>query len=205
MLRRTEQRRAPSSTDARRVLVVGLGNPGKQYARSRHNVGGECVELLASRTGDAMRAGRDRALVSETRVLGVPVVLALPTTFMNESGAAVGALARRYHIEDPTRIVIIHDELDLDPGVVRVKVGGGLAGHNGLKSVSAHLHTDDYARVRIGVGKPRSKEHGADHVLGAIPRDERRLLDLSLETAADAVELIVSRSLDAAMQEFNSR
>lgn len=205
MLRRSSPRRDATSTDAGRVLVVGLGNPGKRYARTRHNVGAECVELLARRTSGTLKAGRDRALVSETRIGEVSVVLAVPTTYMNESGNAVGALARRYRIEDPARIVIVHDELDLEPGIVRVKVGGGLAGHNGLKSVSAHLHTDDYARIRIGVGKPRSKEQGADHVLSGIPAAERRTLDVSIEVAADAVEALVTRSVAAAMQEFNSR
>lgn len=205
MLRRTSSRRDATSTDAQRVLIVGLGNPGKKYARTRHNVGAECVELLASRSSSTLKSGRDRALVAESRIDGIAVVLAVPTTYMNESGAAVGALARRYRIEDPSRIVIVHDELDLEPGVVRVKVGGGLAGHNGLKSVSAHLHTDDYARIRIGVGKPRSKEHGADHVLSAIPTAERKTLDVSIEVAADAVEALVTRSAAVAMQEFNSR
>lgn len=205
MLRRTTPRRDATATDAARVLVVGLGNPGKTYARTRHNVGAECVEMLAGRTSCTLKAGRDRATVAETRIGDVAVVLAVPTTYMNESGAAVGALARRYRIEDPARIVIVHDELDLEPGVVRVKVGGGLAGHNGLKSVSAHLHTDDYVRIRIGVGKPRSKEHGADHVLSAIPAAERKTLDVSIEVAADAVEALILRSTAAAMQEFNAR
>lgn len=205
MLRRTSSRRDGGSTSARRYLVVGLGNPGKKYAHTRHNVGTDCLEMLAARTSSKLRPGRDRALVAETSLEGVAVVLAVPTTFMNDSGAAVGALARRYGVEDPSRIIIVHDELDLDPGAVRVKVGGGLAGHNGLKSVSAHLHTDDYVRVRIGVGKPSSKERGADHVLGRMSGAERKVLDLAIATAADAVELTVGSSPAAAMQEYNSR
>lgn len=205
MLRRSSSSRDQRHADVERILIVGLGNPGKKFARTRHNVGADCLEVLAGRASSALRAGRDRALVAESRIGDRAVVLAVPTTYMNESGAAVGALARRYRIDDPSRIVIVHDELDLEPGVVRVKVGGGLAGHNGLKSVSAHLRTDDYARIRIGVGKPRSKEQGADHVLTAVPAPERRILDVAIETAADAVELLVRASASVAMQEYNAR
>ncbi|MEY2966611.1 MAG: peptidyl-tRNA hydrolase [Actinomycetota bacterium] len=199
------RRRAPSGADLERVLVVGLGNPGKQYARTRHNVGTDAVELLANRTSSALRAGRDRARVAEVRFGSVPAVLAVPTTYMNDSGEAVGPLARRFKIDEASRIVIVHDELDLDPGTVRVKVGGGLAGHNGLRSISRVLRTDDYVRVRIGVGKPRSREQGADHVLSAIPSAERKVLDVAVAAAADAVERIVTAGVDAAMQEFNGR
>ncbi len=205
MLRRKEPRPGPSDADRTRVLVVGLGNPGRQYARTRHNVGTDVLERLAARTGTTLKAGRDRALTAETRIAGVPVVLAVPTTWMNESGEAVGALARRWKVDDPARIVIVHDELDLEPGIVRLKVGGGLAGHNGLRSVSQHLRTDDYVRVRVGVGKPRSKDHGADHVLSRVPAAEREVLDVAVEVAADAVEALVGGSVEAAMREFNGR
>jgi PTH1 family peptidyl-tRNA hydrolase len=198
-------RRAPSGADLERVLVVGLGNPGKQYARTRHNVGTDAIELLANRTSSSLRVGRDRARIAEVRFGSVPAVLAVPTTYMNDSGEAVGPLARRFKIDEPSRIVIVHDELDLDPGTVRVKVGGGLAGHNGLRSISRVLRTDDYVRVRIGVGKPRSREQGADHVLSAIPSAERKVLDVAVAVAADAVERIVTAGVDAAMQEFNGR
>jgi PTH1 family peptidyl-tRNA hydrolase len=198
-------RRAPSGADLERVLVVGLGNPCKQYARTRHNVGTDAIELLANRTSSSLRVGRDRARIAEVRFGSVPAVLAVPTTYMNDSGEAVGPLARRFKIDEPSRIVIVHDELDLDPGTVRVKVGGGLAGHNGLRSISRVLRTDDYVRVRIGVGKPRSREQGADHVLSAIPSAERKVLDVAVAVAADAVERIVTAGVDAAMQEFNGR
>ena len=197
-------RPVPRQGDMERTLVVGLGNPGKKYARTRHNVGTDAVELLADRLGARLKAGRDRALVAETRIDGRAVVIAVPTTWMNESGEAVGPLARRYRV-DPSRIVIVHDELDLAPAVVRVKVGGGLAGHNGLRSVSQHLGTNDYVRVRIGVGKPQSKEQGADHVLSSIPAAERKELDIAVEVAVDAIERIVTAGPEAAMQEFNGR
>lgn len=186
-------------------MIVGLGNPGKKYARTRHNVGTDAIELLASRLGTNLKVGRDRARVSECRIGDVSVVLAVPTTYMNESGEAVGALARRYKVTDPSRVIVVHDELDLEPGTVKIKSGGGLAGHNGLKSISSHLRTDDYVRVRIGVGKPPTKERGADHVLSAIPSAERKVLDVSIEVAADAIERIVIGGLPTAMQEFNGR
>jgi len=186
-------------------LIVGLGNPGKEYERSRHNVGAEAVAVLARRSGVSLKAGRDRALVAETSLHGQRCVLAFPTTFMNLSGESVGALVRRYGFGEPGRIVVIHDELDLPPGALRVKVGGGLAGHNGLRSITQHLKTQDYVRIRIGVGKPPSKEQGANHVLSRIPKAEREVLDVAVERAADAAEAIVSNGADAAMAQFNGQ
>ncbi len=190
-------------------LIVGLGNPGKDYARTRHNVGQEVVAELARRRGDTLRSGRDNALVAESRIgtgdTEARAVLAFPLTYMNESGQAVRALVRRYGIDDPTRIVIVQDELDLPPTVVRVKAGGGLAGHNGLRSVVAHLGTQDFLRVRIGVGKPPSKEAGAGHVLSKMPTKQRELYDVAVQEAADAVELIVAEGVDAAMRRYNVR
>lgn len=190
-------------------LIVGLGNPGKEYARTRHNVGQEVVAELARRRGDSMKSGRDNALVAESRIGAGPsearAVLAFPLTYMNESGQAVRALVRRYGIDDPARIVVVQDELDLPPTVVRVKNGGGLAGHNGLRSVAAHLGNQDFLRVRIGVGKPPSKEAGAGHVLSKMPTKQRELYDVAVQEAADAVELIVTEGVDAAMRRYNVR
>ncbi|HKO85085.1 MAG TPA: aminoacyl-tRNA hydrolase, partial [Actinomycetota bacterium] len=161
------------------------------------------------RRGDTLKSGRDNALVAESRIgTGedeVRAVLAFPLTYMNESGQAVRALVRRYGIDDPTRIVIVQDELDLPPTIVRVKAGGGLAGHNGLRSVVAHLGTQDFLRVRIGVGKPPSKEAGAGHVLSKMPTKQRELYDVAVQEAADAVELIVTEGVDAAMRRYNVR
>ncbi len=186
-------------------LVVGLGNPGKEYAGTRHNVGFEVVDLLARRHDGRLKAGKERALVDEVRIDGRRVALAEPTTYMNLSGESVAPLVRRFGIADPTRLVIVQDELDLPTGRVRVKVGGGLAGHNGLRSIKAHLHTDAFVRIRIGVGKPSSKEHGADHVLKKVTKSDRELLAVAVEIAADAVELIVAQGVDAAMNQVNTR
>lgn len=190
-------------------IVVGLGNPGKEYTRTRHNVGEECVRLLAERHGAPLKAGRDNALVGEARfgqgIDAERVVLAFPLTFMNESGRAVAALVRRYQIERPEQIIVVQDELDLDPAVVKIKAGGGLAGHNGLRSIAQHLKSQDFLRVRIGVGKPPNKDRGASHVLTRVPSHQRDVLDVAVAEAADAVEMIVAEGVDAAMQTFHSR
>jgi PTH1 family peptidyl-tRNA hydrolase len=131
---------------------------------------------------------------------GRRVALAVPTTYMNDSGSSVRSLATRFGIDEPASIVIVHDELDLPPGTVRLKAGGGLAGHNGLRSVQSHLHSSDFLRVRIGVGKPPSAAQGASHVLRRPPKAVRELLGASVQTAADAVERIVADGMDAAVQ-----
>jgi PTH1 family peptidyl-tRNA hydrolase len=192
------------SGDVDRILIIGLGNPGKKYARTRHNVGAEAVEILARRLGSSFKVGKDKAQIIETRLHDQAIVVAIPTTYMNESGQAVGALCRRFKIT-PANVIVLHDELDLEPGIVKLKNGGGLAGHNGLKSISQHLRTDDYIRVRIGVGKPLSKEQGANFVLSSIPAPERKILDVAVEIAADAVEKILATDVATAMQEYNAR
>ena len=188
-------------------LVVGLGNPGEKYARTRHNVGEEAVRLLAERRGVVLKGGRDNALVAQTRFPGPDgderVVLAFPITFMNESGQAVSSLVRRYRIESPEQIIVIQDELDLPPGELKLKAGGGLAGHNGLRSITQHLKSQDYLRIRIGVGKPDHKDVGRGHVLSKVPKAERELLDVRVADAADAAEMIIARGVDAAMQSYN--
>ena len=177
-----------------------MGNPGTEFAGSLHNAGSDAVELLAHRHGGALRAEKGVHARAGTAMLGGHrVALAVPTTYMNESGIAVRALAKRFGIAEPAAIVIVHDELDLPPGTVRLKAGGGLAGHNGLRSVPSHLHSPDFLRVRIGVGKPPSAAQGASHVLGRPPKAVRELLDAAVETAADAVERIAADGIDAAM------
>ena len=187
------------------ALVVGLGNPGKQYDGSRHNVGFDAIAALAAQCSTTLKAGRDRSLVAETRINDKRVVLAMPTTFMNESGNAVSPLARRYGIDEPSQLIVVHDELDLEPGVVRVKIGGGLAGHNGLRSIAHHLKNQDFVRVRIGVGKPPTKEQGADHVLSRLSAADRRVLDDAVAVAVEAVTLIVEHGAEHAMQRINGR
>ncbi len=180
--------------------MVGLGNPGAEFAGSLHNAGSDAVELLARQHGASLRAEKGTHARAGVVTLGAHrVVLAVPSTYMNESGAAVRALAKRFGIEDPRSIVIVHDELDLPPGTVRLKAGGGLAGHNGLRSIQSHLHSSDFLRVRVGVGKPPSAAQGASHVLRQPPKAVREVLAVAVQTAAEAIERIAAEGIDAAM------
>jgi PTH1 family peptidyl-tRNA hydrolase len=188
-------------------LVVGLENPGRDYEGTRHNVGAAAVRLLADRHGAKLKGLRGVPVqTDEINVSGRRLALAVPTTYMNESGLAVRPLVRRYGLEeDLARLVIVHDELDLPPGTLKVKVGGGLAGNNGLRSIRDHLHSTDFLRVRIGVGKPPSKEQGANHVLSRPSKRDALELEITVQEAADAVELILSDGVDRAMEKFNQR
>lgn len=190
-------------------LVVGLGNPGPSYAGHRHNVGRMVVEELASRMGSTFRAHKSgRADVVEGR-LGTPgagptprVVLARPTSYMNESGGPVSALVKFYKV-DPARVVAIHDELDIDFGALRSKLGGGDNGHNGLRSMRSALGTGDFHRVRVGVGRPPGRKSVVDFVLSDFASVERKELPLLLGEAADAVECLVTEGLERTQQKFN--
>jgi PTH1 family peptidyl-tRNA hydrolase len=183
---------------------VGLGNPGSEFTHSRHNAGADTVSLVADRHGARLKRSKEHALVAEVRIDDCRLALAFPQTYMNDSGRSVAPLVRRFGIEDLTRLVVVHDELDLPLGTVRVKSGGGLAGHNGLRSIKAHLHSDAFSRVRIGIGKPPGgKERGADHVLNAPTRRERAELEIGIQVAADAVECILTDGVVAAQNRFN--
>jgi PTH1 family peptidyl-tRNA hydrolase len=204
-LRRGAARPARRGTPAD-LLAVGLGNPGAEFANTRHNVGADVVAVLAERHGGRLRSGRERALADEVRVGGRRLALAFPQTYMNDSGASVAPLVRRFGIEDLAALVVIHDELDLPLGRLKLKFGGGLAGHNGLRSIKAHLHSDAFARVRIGIGKPPGgKDKGVDHVLRRPTKAVRQELDIVVQEAADAVEAILADGLEAAMNRFNAR
>jgi PTH1 family peptidyl-tRNA hydrolase len=195
-------RRAPRTGASADVLVVGLGNPGEEYDKTRHNVGAEVVEILARRHGGKLRKQKERSLTDEINIGGKRMALAIPLTYMNLSGEAVAPLVRRYGVE-PGQLVVVHDEMDFELGRLQVKDGGGLAGHNGLKSIVAHLHTQDFVRVRIGIGKPPGSRQGADHVLRRFSKAERKEIDVVLEEAADAVELILAEGVDVAMNRVN--
>jgi len=184
------------------LLAVGLGNPGPEYEGTRHNVGAEVAALLATRAGERLRRGKELALVAEVRIGGRHLVLAFPQTWMNESGQSVQALVRSPDV-GVDRLVVVHDELDLPTGRVKVKVGGGLAGHNGLKSLKAHLREDGFMRVRIGIGRPPGRISGADYVLKRPAKAERAELDVAVQQAADAVELILAEGPDVAMARTN--
>ena len=185
--------------------MLGLGNPGAEYAGSRHNVGADVVALLAERHGGRLKLGKERALSAEVRIGPHRVALAFPQTFYNDSGVAAVALLRRHGIEDLHRLVVVHDEMDLPTGKLKVKVAGGLAGNNGLKSLKAHLHSEDFVRVRVGIGKPPGRQDGVDHVLRRPGKADRAELDVAMVEAADAVECILAEGPEAAMARFNQR
>jgi PTH1 family peptidyl-tRNA hydrolase len=192
------------SGSASTIVILGLANPGSEYEGSRHNVGGDAVRLVVARRGGQLKLeSRQRALSASVATPRGLVTLAVPTTYMNESGAALKPLLRRTSLEDLTRLVVAHDELDLDPGRLQLKVGGGLAGHNGLRSLAAVLGTNDFARLRIGIGKPTSKEQGADWVLQR-PTGARKVALAELaEAAADALELVLDYEFEDAQQRVN--
>ncbi len=192
-------------------LVVGLGNPGARYAGNRHNVGAMVVDELASRHGGArLKAHKARASVAEVRlgvltggVPGPKAVLAVPSSYMNESGGPVKALMKFFSI-DTDHLVVLHDELDIPAGEVRLKKGGGEGGHNGLRSISSALGTKDYLRVRIGIGRPPGRMEAADFVLRDFSVTERKELPFLIGDAADAVEQLVAEGLVAAQQRWHS-
>ena len=189
----------------RTALVVGLGNPGTQYERTRHNVGAMVADVLAGRVaakfGLHKKSGAD---IVEARLGDRKVVIAKPRSYMNVSGQPVAALARFFSV-DVADVVVLHDELDIDFGVVRLKLGGGEGGHNGLRSISAALGTKDYLRTRIGIGRPPGRMDPASFVLKPFSAEERKTLDVFLEEAADAVELLLQTGLDAAQNSVHQR
>jgi PTH1 family peptidyl-tRNA hydrolase len=179
-------------------LVAGLGNPGKEYARNRHNVGFMVADLLASRIGAKFsRHRRAVAEVAEGRlgVGGPRLVLAKPLTYMNLSGGPVAALAQFYKVP-AGQVIAIHDELDVEYGQIRAKVGGGEGGHNGLRSMSKSLATRDYLRTRVGISRPPGRQDPADYVLSDFSAAERKELEFLVDRAADVVESIVTRGLE---------
>ncbi|WP_243742256.1 aminoacyl-tRNA hydrolase [Actinorugispora endophytica] len=182
---------------AERWLVVGLGNPGPKYAGNRHNVGFMVVDALAAQAGERWKAHKAHAEVVETRVEGVPVVLAKPRSFMNLSGGPVANLCAFYKVP-VERVVVVHDELDIPFGALKLKRGGGSGGHNGLRSVTASLDGPGYVRVRVGIGRPPGRMDAAAFVLKDFSSVERGDLDVDVARAADAVETVLVSGLEKA-------
>ena len=196
--------RRSSSDEDGRWIVFGLGNPGDRYAKTRHNAGILVLQHLLERTGSKVKSHKSGALVAEVSIAGESVVLARSTGYMNESGRPLGQLVRFYKTQ-PEQVIVLHDELDIPFGEVRIKVGGGTAGHNGLKSVGNHLSSKEFVRVRIGISRPAGQMDAADYVLQNFSGSERRQLDDIVERAADAVERVLEVGIEKAMNEFNTR
>ena len=188
---------------AGRWLIAGLGNPGPGYAGNRHNAGFLTADVLAARAGARFKAGKFRTLAAEGRLAGQSVTIIKPLTFMNESGGPVTGVSGFYHL-GPERLVVIHDELDLTFGSVRLKLGGGDNGHNGLRSVTTRLGTREYYRIRIGIGRPPGRMDPAAYVLRDFSPAERKELPFVLDRAADAVEALLADGLAAAQNAFHS-
>lgn len=186
------------------LLVVGLGNPGDNYARTRHNVGFMVADLLAARLGSTFKVHkRSGAEVVSGRLGGHPVLLAKPRCYMNESGRQVGPLAKFYSVA-PAEVIVIHDDLDLDFGRIRLKIGGGEGGHNGLRSVADALGSKEFQRVRVEIGRPPGRKDPAAFVLETFTSTERAEVPTICEQAADATELLVELGLEAAQNRVHA-
>jgi PTH1 family peptidyl-tRNA hydrolase len=186
------------------LLVVGLGNPGENYARTRHNVGFMVADVLAARLGSKFKTHkRSGAEIVTGRLAGHAVVLAKPRCYMNESGRQVGPLAKFYSVS-PADIIVIHDELDIDFGRIRLKLGGGEGGHNGLRSIAAALGTKDFQRVRIGIGRPPGRKDPAAFVLETFSATERAEVPTICEQAADAAEVLIELGLESAQNHVHA-
>lgn len=186
-----------------RWLIVGLGNPGPKYAATRHNAGFMVLDLLASRVGGSFKTHKSRCDVLEGRLAGTPVVLAKPKSYMNESGGPVNAAAKFFKV-GVEQIIVVHDELDLPYGDVRLKRGGGEGGHNGLRSMTSALGSKEYVRVRFGLGRPPGRQDPADYVLREFAAAERKELDYLVDRTADAVEAVLSVGLIAAQNTYHA-
>jgi PTH1 family peptidyl-tRNA hydrolase len=184
------------------LIIVGLGNPGDDYRNTRHNAGAWCLDELARRCGVNLRRIDPRVSAAEATLADRPVVLATPRTYMNQSGQAVGHLLRKYEAT-PERLIVVVDDMDLEPGKIRIRASGSAGGHNGLKSIVGVIGTTGFARVRIGVGRPPTRGREIDHVLSPLGREDRALVETAVKRAADSIEAVLTRGVQVAMNEFN--
>lgn len=185
-------------------LIVGLGNPGSEYAKTRHNVGFMLVDALAEDMGISLWKEKENAEVAEGRIGSEKVMLVKPQTYMNRSGEAVGPLMRWYKLE-PQDVIVIHDDMDIPVGAVRIRQKGSSGGHNGLKSLISHLGGENFPRVRIGIGRPLPNWTVVNHVLAAIPQEDREKVEEAVKYLVPAVKAMVTEGVDAAMNKYNPK
>ena len=186
------------------ILVAGLGNPGKKYTNTKHNIGFLVVDEIGKRVGIELKKNKFKGVFGEGLTGDIKLLLLKPQTYMNLSGESVLSIKNFYDI--PTdNIIVVYDEMDLPLGHIRIKSGGGSAGHNGIKSIISSLGTDEFARVRVGIGKPLVKDSGTGHVLSGFNKDEARTVTDSIKRAADAVFAIIEKGLERAMNEYNTK
>ena len=185
------------------VIIAGLGNPGAQYTKTRHNVGFVAIDYIAEKLGVRIDRAKFHALVAEAKIGNVRVLLMKPETFMNNSGVAIGEAAAFYKIPSE-RVIVLHDEISFEPGIIRIRRKGSAGGHNGLKSIIAHLSSEDFPRVKIGVGKKPTPDYDlADWVLGKMPKDATDSVEARHEDILGAVRLITEGKIDDAMQRYS--
>jgi peptidyl-tRNA hydrolase, PTH1 family len=185
-------------------LVVGLGNPGPNYALNRHNVGQMLLDVVAARFGETFKAHKSNALVAEVKIIGGPkLILAKPLSFMNLSGGPTSSLMSFYKL-DPESLIVAHDELDIPPATFKLKQGGGHGGHNGIRDIIAAMDTNDFARIRLGIGRPPGSSDAADYVLKNFSGPEKTELAVTLEIAADALEEIARNGIVAAQGKYHA-
>lgn len=196
------KRESPTAGDV--ALVVGLGNPGREYAQTRHNVGFQIVTRLAEKHGLSFSRMQNEALVAAGRIGGARVVLAKPQTWMNESGRAVGPLTRFYKVE-PARLLVIYDDLDIPAGTLRLRSEGGSGGHKGMRSIIERLSGQDFPRLRVGIGRPPGRMDAADYVLQPFTRDEEILIDSARDRAVAAIECYLAKGILETMNRFNTQ
>lgn len=180
------------------VIIVGLGNPGPEYEATRHNVGSMVIDELATRNGLKLKSLRTKALAARSDTL----CLAVPTSYMNECGEPVARILKHF-ASGPEFLIVVHDDLDLPLGKIRVKQGGGTGGHRGLESIVRRLGTEDFTRVRIGIGRPPGRMDPADFVLRRFRKSERDEIDMAIKNASDAIELIAAAGVETAMNRYN--
>ena len=200
-----ERARPPRHTeepDRTMKIIVGLGNPGDRYRNTRHNVGFHCIDLLAHRWGIDVKERRAKAVLGRGRFQEREVVLAKPRTFMNRSGEAINYLVARFGVK-PADIVVIYDEMDLPVGRIRIRPGGSPAGHNGIRSIIGELHTQNFPRVRVGIGQPDMKGGQVSHVLNRFSEDEATEISAAVRRVADAMECLLEENITVAMNRFN--
>lgn len=186
-------------------IIVGLGNPGKQYAHTRHNVGFDTIDILAERYRISVDTKKHKALYGKGVIEGRKVILAKPQTFMNLSGESVRELIDFYKIDEAKELIVIYDDISLEPGQLRLRAKGSAGGHNGIKNIIAHLGGQEFGRVKVGIGEKPKGYDLADYVLGHFSKEERQKMDASLERAADAVVRILVDDMASAMNEYNKK
>lgn len=186
-------------------IIVGLGNPGKQYENTRHNIGFDVIDRLADKENIAVLEKKHKAIIGKGMIAGEKCILAKPQTFMNLSGESVRELADYYKVDETCELIVISDDISLDVGQLRVRKKGSAGGHNGLKNIIAHLGHENFIRIRMGVGEKPASYDLADYVLGHFTGDERKKMDEAADRAADAIRLIFTKDVDAAMNQFNQK